>query len=85
MKNNKSKIRFNIWMLGILTVVIPILTFLGAQKMYMYNKGITGVDDATRALATIDFKETLAVLMTIGAILTVVSFITTIIYWNHNR
>lgn len=48
MKNDKKKnrVRVNTWLFALLTIVIPILTLIGAQKLYMYNKNFVGISDA---------------------------------------
>lgn len=48
MKNEKFKnrVRLNTWLLALLTIIIPILTLLGAQKLYMYSKNFIKVSDA---------------------------------------
>ena len=130
MKNEKmrNRVRVNTWLLALLTIVIPMLTLLAAQRLYVISKNFIGISDAPglcydekrfdnkskvienaypcdtneepvttdnenviflynqiNFVATTNFREMLVIIFAIGTILTATSFITTIIYWNHNR
>lgn len=45
-EKEKVRARVNTWLLVLLTIVIPIMTLLGAQKLYMYSKNFIGISDA---------------------------------------
>ena len=47
-KNDKTRnrVRINTWLLVLSTIIIPVLTLIGAQKLYLYSKNFVGISDA---------------------------------------
>ena len=82
----KNGVRVNTWLLLLLTVVIPLVTLLGAQNLYFSNKIVVSeVPVEFGHLANVDLRDSVTLLFNIGAVATIASFIVTIVYWNHNR